>query len=395
MKIVISGAGVAGPALAHWLLRGGHQVTIIEQADHFRTGGYIIDFWGLGYDLAERMGVLDTVRDHGYSVREVRFVRDDGSKASGFGVDVFRRMTGGRYTSLPRGDLANAIFDTVKGRVETLFGDSIAAIDQDGDGVALRLDSGATIEADMLIGADGLHSNVRHLVFGREDQFERDLGYRVAAFNAPGYEPRDPDVYVTRSWPGRSLSRFALADGSTLFLFILADEYLEGALPDEPAARKTALHRVFGGLGWETSAILKAMDSAPSLYLDKVSQIVMPRWSKGRVALLGDAAACVSLLAGEGTGLAMTEAYVLAGELARAGDDHAAAFTAYEDKLRGFINGKQAAARDFASSFAPKTRLGLFIRDTVVKMMKFPFVADRFVGNSVRDDFVLPDYPLD
>lgn len=394
MDIVISGAGVAGPSLAYWLLRGGHRVTLVEQSDHFRTGGYIIDFWGLGYDLAERMGVLAAVRDRGYSVGEVRFVRDDGSKASGFGVEVFRNLTGGRFISLPRGDLARAIFDTVEDRVEMRYGDSIAAIDQRDDGIDLRLASGAKMRADLLIGADGLHSKVRELVFGEEKQFERDLGYRVAAFNAPAYGSRDPDVYVTRSWPGRSLSRFALADGSTLFLFVFASDYWDGAIAGDFAARKAVLHAVFGGLGWETPAILAAMDDAASLYLDTVSQIVMPRWSQGRIALLGDAAACVSLLAGEGTGLAMTEAYVLAGELARADGDHVAAFAEYERKLRDFIDGKQASARQFASSFAPRTKLGLVARNVIVNLMKYPFVANRFAGNSVRDDFELPDYPI-
>src|SRR5690242_11496173 len=129
MRICISGAGVAGPAAAYWLCRGGHEVLLVEKAHHFRAGGYIVDFWGIGYTVAERMGILDQVRKAGYTMREVRFVDDRGAKAAGFQVDVFSRVTGGRFTSVPRGDLALAAYEALQGRVETLFGDSISAVE--------------------------------------------------------------------------------------------------------------------------------------------------------------------------------------------------------------------------------------------------------------------------
>jgi 2-polyprenyl-6-methoxyphenol hydroxylase-like FAD-dependent oxidoreductase len=152
------------------------------------------------------------------------------------------------------------------------------------------------------------------------------------------------------------------------------------------------LAKVFADVGWECPAILAAMDSASSLYFDRVSQIRMPAWTKGRVALLGDAAACVSLLAGEGTGLAMTEAYVLAGELDRCGGDVAAAFARYEALLRPFLSAKQATAVRLASSFAPKTALGVRVRDAVTRLLRIPAVAEFFIGRDLRDDIVLPDY---
>lgn len=392
MRIAISGAGVAGPTLAWWLRRAGHEVTLIEKAPEFRAGGYVIDFWGLGYDLAERMGVLTRVRQDGYSVREVRFVNGHGKRVSGFSTEVFERMTDGRFTSLPRGDLARAIFDAVKDEVDLIFGDSIVRIDEHADGLTLQLESGAALEADLLVGADGLHSHVRSLIMGDQGGFERDLGFRVAAFYLPDYPVRDPDIYVTRSWPGKSLARFTLRDGSALFLFVFAADKWDGPMPHDDAARRAVLREIFGDCDWEAPQVLAGMEQVQDIYFDRVSQIELPAWSKGRVALVGDAAACASLLAGEGTGLGMTEAYVLAGEITRAGDDYRAAFTEYEHKLRGFLTEKQAAARNFASSFAPGTRFGIFVRNIVMDLMGIAWVADRAVGDSLRDDFVLPDY---
>jgi len=167
-----------------------------------------------------------------------------------------------------------------------------------------------------------------------------------------------------------------------------------GARPESLAERKALLTRVFDGVGWEADAILAAMDGVEDIYFDKVSQIRMPQWSSGRVILIGDAAACCSLLAGEGTGLAIAEAYVLAGELARAGGDYREAFRAHEARLRPFIEGKQKAAVGFASTFAPKTRLGLWLRNKASRLMAVPLLADRLIGRAVRDDLELPDYDM-
>lgn len=392
MKIAISGAGVAGPTLAYWLKRGGHEPFIVERAPQLRTGGYVIDFWGLGYEIAEKMGVIDRVLEHGYRVQEVRLVGDDGSRHSGFPVDAVAGLTNGRFTSLPRGDLAEVIYDTVKDEVETVFGNSIAALQEHAGGVAIRLESGEEREVDLVIGADGLHSNIRSLVFGPEKQFERDLGYAVAAFNAPGYLPRNEDVYIMRAWPGHSISRFTLRDGSTLMLFVMTSESLGGPLPETLESKKDALRRVYAGQGWECEAILAAMDASDDIYFDNVSQVEMPAWTKGRVALLGDAAACASLLAGEGTGLGMTEAYVLAAALAHHGD-YTRGFAEYERQLRPFLAAKQKAARDFAPAFAPKTRLGLAVRDMAARMLSLPGAPRLLVGGTVQDDFTLPEFP--
>lgn len=393
MKIAICGAGIAGPTLAFWLQRAGHAVTLMEEAPHFRAGGYVIDFWGVGYEVAERMGLIDRVRARGYQAEEVRLVDASGAKAGGFPVSVFSRMTDGRYTSLPRGDLAEIIFDAVKDEVEVLFSDSVRHIHDTGNAVEATLDSGPTRRFDLLVGADGLHSRVRRILWGDESQFERPLGYYVAAFRAKGYGKRDDKVYVSYAEPGRSLSRFSMRQDETLFLFIFTADRMPGAQPQDPAGQKAALHAVFGASGWESADILALLErSGGELYFDRVSQIEVPQWSKGRTVLLGDAAACCSLLAGEGTGLAMTEAYVLAGELARSGGDVPSALAAYEARLRPFILSKQKTARGFASSFTPKTQFGIWLREMATDLMAFPPLADLFIGPTLKDDFDLPDY---
>ncbi|MBJ3776222.1 FAD-binding domain [Acuticoccus mangrovi] len=393
MKIGICGAGIAGPCLAHFLLRSGHEVTLIEHAPSFRSGGYVIDFWGVGYDVAERMGLVEPILAAGYRVKEVRLLKADGSVGGGFSTDVFGRMIGDRFTSLPRGDLAAIIYGTVKDRVETLFGDTVTALDDDGAGVSAHLASGAIRRFDLMVGADGLHSTVRRLVWG-DIAAERPLGYHVAAFEAVGYPHRDENVYVTHAEPGLSLSRFAMRDDRTLFLMIFSAAHMPEAEPRDDAERRALLHKVFGTVGWEAAEFLAALDAADDVYFDRVSQIEMPEWSRGRTVLVGDAAACASLLAGEGTGLAMTEAYVLAGELQRAGGDVSAALAAYEARLRPFLAEKQKSARAFAASFTPETAFGVWLRRVATRLLVIPPIADYFVGESVRDDFTLPAYDL-
>lgn len=392
MRIAINGCGVAGPALAWWLLRAGHEPMLFEAAPELRTGGYVIDFWGLGYTIAERMGLLPRLHELGYLVGEVRLVDARGRRTSSFTTEVFRDALDGRFSSLPRGDIAAALYDALGGRVETRFGTSVTAIDAHADGVHVGLSDGSAQDFDLVVGADGLHSKVRELAFGPQTAFEHGLGYHVAAFNVSGYRPRDELVYVSHGAPGRQISRFSLRGDRTLFLFVFTDAHLGGAAPESLAARKAALARVFDGVGWEWPKIRALIDDADDFYFDRVSQIRMDHWTSGRVALVGDAAACASLLAGEGTGLAMTEAYVFAGELARAGGDHVPAFAAYERRLQGFLAGKQKSAEKFATAFAPRTPFGLWFRDLVVNLMRFRPIAERFMLADLRDDLELPDY---
>ena len=392
MKVAISGAGIAGATLAYWLLHAGHEPIMIEQAPALRTGGYVMDFWGVGYTVAERMGVLPAVRAAGYRVGEVRFVDDDGRRVGGFSLDALRDLTKGRLTSVARSTLAREIYRAVEGRIEILINDQIAAIEEHDAGVRITLQRGGQRDVDIVVGADGLHSQVRKLIFGPEERFEKDLGYRFAVFESAGYVPRDEDVYVIHSATARQIARFALRDGRTLFLLVFEKELMNGTEPGSTAEIHALLRSVFADAGWESAPILAAMDTADDLYFDRVSQIRMPSWRQGRVALVGDAGMAVSFLAGEGAGLAITEAYVLAGELARAKGDHESAFMAYENRLRPFVKGKQHAAENFAATFVPQTQFGIWLRNQATKLMALPGAANLMLGQSLRDDFSLPDY---
>ena len=396
MRIAISGAGIAGPTLAYWLHRSGHEATLIEKAPRFRTGGYVIDFWGVGYTIAERMGVLPDVLKAGYSFKELRLLDRNGRRLGGLSTDVFRRMAEGRFTSLPRGDLAATIYRTIEDCVETLFDNSISGIEEHDRGVRVAFEHGSARDFDLVVGADGLHSRVRQLAFGPEDQFERRLGYWVATFEIEGYRPRDELIYVARALPGRQVARIALRGDRTAFLFVFRAELMPESEPSNLPETRAILHHLFEDTGWESPQILQAMEAVQDIYFDRVSQIRMETWSKGRVMLIGDAASAVSLLAGEGTGLAITEAYVLAGELNRAKGDYRAAFSSHENRLRPFVKGKQVSAGKFASSFFPKTPVGLWIRNQAIRLMRLPRVADWLIGLSVSmsDDFDLPNYGI-
>lgn len=394
MKILISGAGIAGPTLAYWLAHYGFEPTIVETAPHLRTGGYVIDFWGAGFEIADRMGLLLEIRSKGYMLREVRVVNSEGKRVSGFPAEAFSRMTHDRYISLPRGELAATIFGRINGKVETIFGDSVDRIDQTGNGVHVAFASGRTREFDLVVGADGLHSRVRNLVFEPENQFEKYLGFKVAAFGISGYQPRDELVYVMYTEVGQQVGRFAMRDDYTMFLFTFADEDPE--IPGEVQSQKALLRKRFEGSGWESAQILTALDGADDFYFDRVSQIRMDTsqglWTRGRVTLIGDAASCVSLLAGQGTALAMVAAYILAGELSWCGGDYAAAFIRYQQLFGPFVLGKQKSALRFAGSFAPKSRLNLFLRNELFKLLEISWIADWAVGRDLADHITLPAY---
>ncbi|MBS0388273.1 MAG: FAD-binding domain [Proteobacteria bacterium] len=393
MKVAINGVGIAGPTLAYWLRRAGHEPVLFERAPAFRRGGYLIDFWGLGYDIAERMGILPTLRERGYVMKRMRNVRHDGREEAGMDFAPLYQAQQGRFISIARADLARALVDACVG-VPVHFGVSINGIAQHGDGPIVTLSDGRQERFDLVVGADGLHSQVRALAFGPEPRFERFLDCHVAACRVSGYPHRDELMFVSHTVRGRQAARVSLRDGETLVLFICRDEFI-GDDPGRHDDPRRALRRAFGGMGWEVPELLDAMENSGDLYFDRVSQIRMPHWSSNRIALVGDAAACPSLLAGEGTGLGMLGAYVLAGELHRAGSDIARALAAYENSLRAFISGKQKGAVYFRGFFAPQTALGLVARNLAVHLFALPLFGRQFWARSLRDRFTLPDYPMD
>jgi len=390
--ILVPGAGIAGPTIAYWLLRRGFTPVLIERAPRFREGGYIIDFWGVGFDVAERMGLIPTLRKEGYRFNRIEFVAKDGKRRSALGGNSFERALGDRFFSVHRGDLAREIYRLIEGKVETVFGESVADIRQDAGGVQVTFARGEPRSFDLLVGADGLHSGVRAAIFGDGEDVEKYLGYYAASFMTSGYPRRNERTYLSYGAPGRQISRYGLRGDLTAFLFVFANEHPLPNIAHDVKAQREFLRRTFSREPWEEwPQIESRLDACDDLYFDAVSQIVLPRWSRGRVALIGDAAYCPSLLAGEGSAFAMAGAYVLARELKHADGDYAQAFANYERQFRPFIERKQKSARAFASSFAPKSRFGLFLRDQILRLSAIPAVADWIMRRLVSDSFPLPD----
>ena len=388
MKVLIVGAGIAGPTLAFWLNKSGHEVTIVEHAPELRSGGYLIDFWGAGFDVAERMGIVPELRTRGYLFTEARAVDRNGRKIASFNPEAVIESNK-RYLSIPRTDLAAVIYDSLGGAVELMLDDTVRELTDEGERVRVTFESGSTRDFDLVIGADGLHSRVRRLAFGPDEHFEKYLGMVVAAFDAERYPERDELVAMMYAEVGFQAIRLSFRDDATLLLFSLRHD---GDVPHERSAQESLLREKLGGAGWEVAEMLTVMSNAKNFYFDSVSQIQMPSWSSGRIALVGDAGACPSFLAGQGSALAMVEAYTLAAELART-SDHREAFARYEERLAPLIRSKQDAAQGLGLAFAPKNTFQLFVRNSVLKMMGLPKVGDIVMGRSFHDRVELPSFP--
>ncbi|MGV9771221.1 FAD-dependent monooxygenase [Streptosporangium sp. NPDC003464] len=338
-NVLISGAGVAGVTLAYWLRRHGFTPTVVERAPALREGGYKIDIRGAALEVVERMGVMDEIRRERTDVRGGSIVTATGRRVASMDGDTFGGREG-EDAEILRGDLTRILADLTDGGVEYLFGDSIASVTDTGDEVEVTFDSGLRRTFDLVVGADGLHSTTRALVFGPEERFVRDLGYYISIFSVPNH--LDLDRWeLTYVAPRRTALTYSTAkDAGAKAMFLFASEPLEHDHRDR-AGQQRLVAEAYAGQGWEVPRLIDGMDQAPDFYFDSLSQVHMDRWSKGRTVLVGDAAYCASPASGQGTSLALVGAYVLAGELAAAGGDHRAGFDGYERRMRHFAEQNQ------------------------------------------------------
>ena len=368
MKAIICGAGIAGLTLACCLGRDGWDVLLVEHAESLRDEGYMIDFMGSGYDVAERMDLIDRLKEIAYDIPSVDWLNGNGQVSAKLDYHRFAALLDGRLLSLMRGELEHAIFDALPKAVDLRFGETIASIEDTGTGVRATLASGTVETADLLVGADGIHSHIRAMIFGGEAQFSRYLGYHTAAYV---YDDSDSASQLANRFrimalPGRQAGFYPLRDGKVAAFFAhVADD---PALPADPLAE---LRRVYGNMGWMVPGSLDHAAKLPGIYYDQIAQIEMERWSKGRVTLIGDAADAVSLLAGQGASLAMGTAYVLAEELRRKPTVEAA-LADYQARLLADVRKKQESGRKTARWIVPQTRLDIAFRNLTLRAASMP-----------------------
>ncbi len=393
-SVLISGASIAGPTLAYWLDRYGFDVTVVERAPAIRSGGYPIDVRGTAIKVIERMGLLPQVKAAHIASRDLTFVDAEGEVIGAIPVYDLT-VNEGADVELPRGELTTLLYGLTKNsRVHYRFDDSIETLEDDGAGVDVRFKSGERQRYDVVIGADGLHSNTRRLAFGPEEPFSRYLGSTFNLFSVPNDLGLSHGGAVYAE-PGRAAGLFAVRDSSDLFAFLIfaTDTPPFGAHPNEAEQiQRTAA--VFADGGWEVPRLLDGLRNADDLFFDTLSQIRMPCWSKGRVALVGDAAYAPSFRSGQGTSIALVGAYVLAGELATH-DNPADAFVAYERITRPYVEANQALAiKGNGDLLLPRTQSELDARNRRLATFKPGQSADDLGGNArvAHNALALRDY---
>jgi 2-polyprenyl-6-methoxyphenol hydroxylase-like FAD-dependent oxidoreductase len=388
--VLISGGGIAGLTLAILLKQQGFEPLVIEREPALPAEGYMMDFFGTGWDVAERMELIEELRAIRYPIDTLQFVDAEGSGLITVPIERIRRALDNRYVYLRRADLARILHERARSAgVDIHFGQSIQSLEEFGDEVRVLFEGGGRSVFSLVFGADGIHSRVRELVFGPEDRFDRFLGYYVAAFHIAGHDyglGRTTKLYEE---PNRLSWLYPLGEQrlDATCVFRHADV---GRVPVE--RRMSFIRENYAGAGWLAERVFEDHPASQPLYFDTATQIVIPDWHKGRVALLGDACGALTLLAGQGSQMAMAGAYVLAQELARHGGDHRAAFTAYQAFLKPHVEQKQRDAAWLSRMFVPTEQSWPWLRRLVIRLILSAPLA-RFTMAYSGATSALKDYP--
>lgn len=350
-NILISGAGISGLTLAYWLQKHGFSPTVIEKRKDLNSRGYMIDFYGSGYDVAEKMGLIGQLekKSKQYPIEKVEFVDRNGKPRARLDVGKFKELLKHRYFPVMRGDLETTIYESIKDEVGIRFGLSMSRLKVQEEAVEVELSDGKSERYDLVIGADGIHSNIRKLLWGEEEQFKRFLGFYIACSVIENFFDTK-NIFLGHFEPKLQASVYSIGGNKLATFFGLKSEQANAHGRKE---QMEFLDNRLGNLGWLIPQLLESTKRADDFFFDEAAQIELDEWHKERVALVGDACQCLTLLAGQGASMGMAGAYMLADELHKAEGNYKAAFPAYQQRLKPDIERKQKEARGLAGSFVP------------------------------------------
>lgn len=392
LKVLISGASIAGPALAFWLERYGAEVVVVEKAPQLRAGGQLVDLRGVGREVVRRMGLEKHVQAAAEANDGLSFVDARGRCRGSLTLDDFGADGPVAGIEILRGELSRVLFEQSSASVEYRFGERIAALEDQTDGVNVTFQSGHADRFDLVIGADGLHSEIRDRLFGAQQELHH-LGMYLSFWTAENHINLH-NWSLAYSEPGRTIgTRSILGNDKVMAFFSFRAGQPAYDWRDIEAHKRIVLTRG-SGMAWEAAQLLAQIETAPDFYFDACTQVILNRWSRGHVAMLGDAAYCASPLSGHGATLAIVGAYILAGELARASGDHKHAFAAYERILRPWVNNIHRGASRQGTLMTPDTAHGIRLRNQTVRLAqhlpgKRLLIRDQInLSNSLR----LPNY---
>lgn len=379
---VIVGAGVAGLAAAWWLDKAGWRSLVIERATELRQNGYMLGLSGLGFETVSRMGLTETLEAASYRIDENVYKDSKGRELLRLRYRDFIRDL--PYLAIRRNDLVRALAESLPGTAEIRFGETVGGFEDKGTHVDVSLASGETVTADLLIGADGFRSHTRQALFGPDGDCLQPLGYYFSVYDVDAPKDFETD-FVSYAEPGHLAEYYALHDGRLAAMHVWRDGHsgLEGS-----ADKAALLKRVSGASHPQVRALLDRAESAGDpIVVDSLTMVDLPQWSKGRVLLLGDAAHCLTLVSGQGAGMALASAEMLAQALKECGD-LTAALAHHEARLRPIIGRLQGRSRKMAAVFIPRSVLAFRLRNFVLRHMPRALLG-RYFSSAIKSEIEL------